>query len=50
MHGYNTFRAGDLIFSIEEIERVYKEGVSLEEKELKWIEESLSSKESSKEE
>ncbi len=26
---------------LEEIERVYKEGVSLDEKELKWIEESL---------
>jgi len=26
---------------LEEIEKVYKEGVSLEEKELKWIEESL---------
>ncbi len=24
---------------LEEIERVYKEGVSLEEKELKWVEE-----------
>lgn len=26
---------------LEEIERVYKEGVSLDEKELKWIEEAL---------
>ena len=30
---------------LEEIERVYKEGVSLEEKEEKWIEEQLGGKE-----